>query len=247
MFEDSLPEKKIGYLSLRIYIENQAYEFYRLAPPGVMLMLMPCGLREHTVEDVQRVIANLDGLLDHLIARRVDIVLQAGLPVPLLIGVSAHDDLMGHIAEYTGRPAVSQMHNVVAAMKRLAIGNVLVVNRWNDGLNASLARFLARDGIKVAGVSNRILSPEKTSKMAGGDTAHLAYELALAGVKAYPESDGIFLGGSAWLSQPVIERLESETGLPVIANHNATLWDMLRRLGKWQPLPGRGRLLEISE
>ena len=48
MFKDSLPDKKIGYLSLRTYIENQAYELYRLAPPGIMLVLMPCGLRDHT-------------------------------------------------------------------------------------------------------------------------------------------------------------------------------------------------------
>jgi maleate cis-trans isomerase len=243
MFEDALPQKKIGYLSLRVYIENQAYEFYRLAPPDVMLMLMPCGLRDHSIEEIEKFRVNLDGLLDHLVTRQVDIVLQAGLPIPLVIGPAAHDELIAHMAAYTGCPAVSQMQSAIAAMKQVGISNVLAVNRWTEKLNTSLAEFLARDGIRMAGVASRDLRPDKTSRMKGGDTAELAYELALSGIRAHPEADGIMLGGSAWLSQPLVERLEAELGLPVIANHNATLWDTLRRVGKWQPIEGRGRLL----
>ncbi len=244
MFKDSLPDKKIGYLSLRTYIENQAYEFYRLAPPGIMLVLMPCGLRDHTAKEVKRVVKSFDSFLDPLIARNVDIILQAGLPIPLLLGPKGHDALIHRIEDYTGRPAVSQLQNVIAAMKSLNLRNVLVANRWTDRMNTSLTEFLARDEISVAAVFNHVMAPSESHKMKSEETAQMAYDMALAGFRENPEADGLYLGGNAWLAQPVVERLEAETGKPVICNNGATLWDLLRRLGKWRPMPGRGFLLE---
>jgi maleate isomerase len=244
MFEDALPEKKIGYLSLNSYIEIQAYEFYRLAPPGVMPTFVPCGMQEHSLAAARRAIAAMDGLLDLLAARNVDIVFQGGLPIPLLIGPAAHDDLVRHMAQRTRRPALTQMQSVIAAMKAVGLKNVLVANRWTDDLNDALPAFFARDGIKIAGRCTRSLTPTETTRMKDADTADLAFELALNGFKANPAADGLYLGGNAWLAQPIVERLEAEVGKPVICNNGAAVWDLLRRLGKWKPLPGRGRLLE---
>ena len=52
MFEDYLPKHKIGCLSPLAVVENAAYEFYRLAPPGLMLVLVPIGLSEFSRADV---------------------------------------------------------------------------------------------------------------------------------------------------------------------------------------------------
>src|SRR3979409_2139928 len=107
MCEDGLPKRKIGVLSPLPIIDNGAYEFYRLGKDRIMLVLIPGGVAEFTHQDVERVFSPSDSLLDKLMERRVDIVVQSGVPLPALIGVAAHDRLLAHIEHYTGRPATS--------------------------------------------------------------------------------------------------------------------------------------------
>ena len=67
-------------------IDNAAYEFYRLAPPRVMSVMIPIGLGEFSAKDVERVFAPLDQYLDELKGRGCDIVIQSGTPLPCLPG-----------------------------------------------------------------------------------------------------------------------------------------------------------------
>ena len=102
MFDEYLPKHKIGCLSPLAVVENSAYEFYRLAPRGLMLVLIPVGLSEFSRADVERVFAPLDKYLDMLKDRGVDVVMQNGVPLPLLIGIEAHDRMIEHMAKYSG-------------------------------------------------------------------------------------------------------------------------------------------------
>ena len=243
MFVDELPNKKIGYLGPRHISENQPYEFYRLAPPGVILVIIACGLEHFTAADVQRVTKPLDAMLDRLMERDVDIYNQTGVPLPLLIGMEAHDALIDHIEKYTGKMASSQLLNVVAALKHLGIKKVLAVNKWRKEMNDTLDAFLRREGMQLVGVSNKVLIPQEFSKINTQDSAQLAYDLAVQGAKQFPEADGIYIGGGSWLSQPVAEQVEKETGLPVVSNIGGMIWNLLTRLDVWQPIPNHGKLL----
>ena len=243
MFADELPKKKIGYMSPRTVVENQAYEFYRLAPPAVMLVLVPAGLEEFSAKDVDRVTKPMDKMIDKLMDRKVDIVNWTGVPLPLLCGIEAHDALVDHMRKYTGLPAQSQLLNVIAAMKHMKMKNVVVVNKWTDQMNATLEAFLDREGISVAGVYNKSLSPSEFSKHSTNDSAEMAYHLAAKAIKEHPEADGCYIGGGAWLSQPVSEKLERDTGMTTFCNLGAFVRHSLSSVGMWKPMQGHGRLL----
>src|SRR6478672_13556492 len=115
MFEGFTPRLKIGCLMPGAVIDNHALEFYRLAPPGVMLVMVGVGLREFSSQDVERVFAPLDNYLDQLTERGVDLVIQNGVPLPILLGVKAHDRMIAHMAEHTKLPAKSTVLSVVRA------------------------------------------------------------------------------------------------------------------------------------
>src|SRR5215470_20333865 len=115
VFENDLPRRKIGVLSPLSVIDNGAYEFYRLVSDRIMLVMIPVGLAEFSGQDVERVFAPIDSYLDKLMERRVDIVMQSGVPLPVLIGVAAHDRLIAHMAEYTKVPATSSVLGIVEA------------------------------------------------------------------------------------------------------------------------------------
>ena len=243
MFENDLPKRKIGVLTPLPVIDNGAYEFYRLVEDRVMLVMIPVGLSEFTNKDVERVFAPIDSHLDKLMERRVDLVVQSGVPLPALIGVAAHDRLLAHMADYTGRPATSSVLGIMEAAKRLGIARIALANKWSDAMNLTLGEFFARENIAVAGVASRVLAPSQFQKMSGEDNIELAYTLGRQALHDLPEADGLYIGGGAWLSQPVAEALEAEFDKPVITNISAMIRNVLKRLDCWNPIPGHGRLL----
>jgi maleate isomerase len=243
VFENALPKRKIGVLTPLPVIDNGAYEFYRLVKDRVMLVMIPVGLSEFTGEDVERVFAPIDSYLDKLMERRVDIVVQSGVPLPALTGVVAHDRLIAHMEDYTGRPATSSILGVVEAAKHLGLNRIALANKWSDAMNRTLGDFFARKNIAVAGVASKVLAPSQFQKMSGDDNIQLAYALGRQALCDLPEADGLYIGGGAWLSQPVAEALEAEFGRPVITNVSAMIRNVLTRLDCWTAIPGHGRLL----
>jgi maleate cis-trans isomerase len=243
MFEDDLPKRRLGILCPLAVIDASAYEFYQLAPPGVMPVMTTIGFTEYSIADVERVFAPLDALCDTLLARGIDLVMQSGVPLPLLIGPAAHDRIIERLAARTGKPATSTILAVGAAARHLGVKRLVAANKWTTEMNATLATFLARDGVTLAGVANEVKTPLEFQNSDPAVTLERAYELGREALTAYPDADALFLGGQAWFVQPALLRLEREFGKPVISNQTAMLWDMLHRVDYWQPLPDRGRLL----
>jgi maleate isomerase len=246
MFEESLPKVKIGALKPLAIIDNAAYEFYRIAPPDVMLVMIPVGLEKFSKEDVERVFAPLETLVDQLMERGVDIIMQSGVPLPILIGVEGHDRLLDRIARHSRLPVTSSVVGVVAAAKHLGLKKVALANKWTEPMNRVLGEFFARGGIEIAGVASEVLSPAEFQKISSADNMALAYELGRAALTRFPEADGLYVGGGAWLSEPVCQALEREFGKPAISNQSAMIWDNLTRLNHWKPIPGQGRLLQSA-
>ena len=89
MFDSFVPRLKIGCLMPGDVIDNHAFEFYRLAPPGVMLVMVGVGLKEFSSADVERVFAPLESYLDQLMDRGVDMVTQNGVPLPIQVNFEA--------------------------------------------------------------------------------------------------------------------------------------------------------------
>src|SRR5215471_1052015 len=246
VFENDVPKQKIGVLSPLSVIDNGAYEFYRLVKDRVMLVLIPVGLSEFSGKDVERVFVPIDSYLDKLMERRVDIIVQSGVPLPALIGVEAHDRLVAHIADYAKRPATSSVLGVVEAAKSLGIKKIAFANKWSEAMNRTLGEFFARKDIKVAGAASKVLAPSEFQKMSKEDNIELAYALGRQALTDLPDADGLYIGGGAWLSQPVAEALEAEFARPVITNVSAMIRNVLTILDCWKPIPGHGRLLGLE-
>jgi maleate cis-trans isomerase len=169
MFEDTLPKLKIGALKPLSVVDNSAYEFYRIAPPGVMLVMIPVGLGKFSKDDVERVFAPIDGYVDQLMERGCDLIMQSGVPLPLLIGVEAHDRLLERIEKRSGKPATSSVLGVISAAKHLGLRKIVVANKWSQPMNRTLGEFFARVGTEIVGVAAEVLDPDQFQKIATAD------------------------------------------------------------------------------
>jgi hypothetical protein len=164
MFEDQVPKLKIGALKPLSVVDNSAYEFYRIAPPGVMLVMIPVGLGKFSKDDVERVFAPLDGYVDQLMERGVDLIMQSGVPLPLLIGIEAHDRLIDRIEKRSGKPATSS----VLGWSLPPSGSACAGSWWRTSgrrpMNRTLGEFFARGGTAIAGVAAEVMGPDKFRK-----------------------------------------------------------------------------------
>jgi len=243
MFEGFIPKLKLGCLQPGAVIDNAPFEFYRLAPAGVMLVMVGVGLKEFSSRDVERVFAPLERYLDQLIERGVDLVIQNGVPLPILIGIDAHDRMIAHMAAYTGLPATSTVLSVVRAAADLGIRKIAVVNKWTDDMNRSLAAFFAREGVEVVGGATRSLEPHDFHQIPADQHMRLAYDLGRQAFLDNVECDAVYIGGGSWIAEPVAGRLETEFGKPVLCNQAAVVRHTLKLLGAWKPIQGHSRVL----
>jgi maleate cis-trans isomerase len=244
-YENLIPEHKIGVLAPRSIIENQPYQFYSMAPPRVILVMTPMGLKEFSSTDIDRVTVGLDEKLDLLMERDVEIIMASGVPLPILLGVERHDRMLDHIASYTGVQATSSMENVVSAAKALGAKKLVVANKWSKEMNDTMAAFFARDGVEIIGVASEPMQPEQFDKISSQGNADLAYELGRRGFTEFPEADALYIGGGSWLSQPVAVQLEAEFGKPAYCNQDAQLRQLLVKINFWTPIEGHGKLLSL--
>jgi len=243
MFETYTPKYKIGCLQPGTVIDNHAFEFYRLAPPGVMLVMVGVGIREFSRQDVERVFAPLDSYLDQLTDRGVDLVMQNGVPLPILIGIDAHDRMIQHMAAHTGLPATSTVLCVVRTAEEFGLRKVAIVNKWTPEMNKSLAAFFARGGVEVIGGATQSMHPADFHRIGVGDHMALAYELGRRVFLDHPQCDAVYIGGGSWIAEPVAAKLEAEFGRPVLCNQSAVIRQTYKMLGAWTPVAGHSRVL----
>ena len=247
MFESYIPKHKVGALLPLAIVDNAAYEFYRLAPKGIMLVMIPIGLAEFSPADVERALFKpLASNLDKLMERGVNMVVQSGTPLPILIGVKEHDRMIEFMTRHTGVPASSTVLAVGRAARHLGVKKLALVNKWSEAMNKTLGEFLAREGVSVCGAATKELAPSEFQKIETRDHMQLAYELGRQAFTQHPDADGLYIGGGSWLSEPVCQALEREFGRPAISNQSAMIWDTLTRLGAWRPIPEQGRLLSVA-
>ncbi|MFC1816565.1 hypothetical protein ACFL0M_11670 [Thermodesulfobacteriota bacterium] len=129
-----------------------------------------------------------------------------------------HDALLARIEKATGLPATSTIRNNVTAAKSLGIRNIVLANKWGPDINKVLGMFFEREGIQIAGINCRSMVPSQFLKLKDGEHLALAYELGREALANNPDADGLYLGGSAWLTYPLVKPLEKEFGKPVIVN-----------------------------
>jgi maleate cis-trans isomerase len=246
MFEQVVPELKIGWLQPSSVVDVAAYEFYHIAPPRVMLVILPLGRGEFSDVDAEQDLAALDDQIDHLASRGVHMIVQSGVPIPLLLGIDAHDRMIEHIATRSGLPATSTVLCVVRSAAHLGVKKLAMANIWDEAINKTLTKFFARAGVDICGWATKPMLFADFMQLSGADQLTLAYELGKRAFLDNPHCDAVYLGGGSWPAEPVATELEKEFGRPVISHRAAMVRHSLQLLNSWKPIPGHGRLLAAA-
>jgi len=235
---------RIGYTSPPLVTETFPYEFYKMAPPGVTVVLTTLMVNVHTPES-----GEAEESWNHAVRGAkamaktgVDIIVLGGGPVVYAGGKEAAekaiDDLRAQVGSIPVTNSTTCYRAADVALGAKIVGSVTYTSPpgANDHLGGigDMAEGTRTAGHKYANVP--FIDVGKTP-------SEIPLQLARELKQEHPDIDTIHLGSPHWACAAIIETIEQELGVNVVQGTQAILWHALRTLGIEDKVQGYGKLL----
>ena len=240
------PWFRLAYVAPHPIVDNVAYQFYRIAPDGVMLMIADLEIADYTTAAVEHELPLFWKHVDELVEAGANRVVLTGVPVSAALGRERVQGLIAEAKKRTGVILDTDLEVIAAAARHLNATRVALATRWHESLNDAVAVYLKLAGVEVVGRKARGATMAENATLKAKDGMQLAIDLGRAALLAAPDAQALILPGGRWLSTHAVGPLEAEFGKPVLLNLNSSLWAALRQAGRGLPLTGQGMLLAVG-
>lgn len=240
------PWYQLGYVIPHLYTDVDSYQFYKVAPDGVMLVTTQMNLREYSVQAVEEELPAFWRGVDVLASKRVNRISLSGVPVAASLGRSRMSALLEEVSARTAITADNDLEAHVAALHHLGVSRVALATRWPEHLTEAVAAYLAEANLEVVSSRSRQRDLGENKRAKPGDDHELALELGRLTLSDAPSAEALLLPGGLWFAVHAAPMLEAEFGVPVLLNITSTLWAALHNWdGKLpqRPDPRWGKLL----
>ena len=165
--------------------------------------------------------------------RNWDGVIVTAAPTEVL-NPGLFDDLQANLPV----PFTTALHACVVALKIYSAKRVLLLTPFDQRLNDLICQHLDKLGVSAVaphpfqelGVPKR-MSPDEV------------FELAKKNLTGIDPVDAVYFQGAVLDPIKVLEKMETDLGITVIASNPAMLWYVLSKLGRSYPMSGYGRLM----
>lgn len=229
---------RIGYTSPPLTTEVFPYEFYRIVPEGVTLVITTLAVAELNAAEFDTSHEIGMKAARAMIAAGVDIVVFGGVPINLRNGGEDGAATIARLEAELGVKVSTSAWCQEKAARTLGCKKAIVVHPYDESHHerqSSYARKFGCEVVAVGGVGS-------TLPMFGSVARDAAYRLGSALFRQHPEADSILFPSPHWPATEAIEPLEREFGVAVMTAGQAAIWDALRRVGIDDKIEGYGRL-----
>jgi maleate isomerase len=231
---------RIGYISPSV-IELNGYDFYRIAPDGVGLIAVACMVGGWKEEAYKEALKQVEGCAKELARRKCDFVIHGGAPLVLSQGKGFETELVDKLQTLTGVPCTTSIVAAMDAFKDLGATRLAVVNPYPPDLNEKLVGYLKAWGFDAASVVSLATDFTESSAVSVGDI----YRAAKQAVEKAGKADALFIPCANFPVVDAIETIETDFGLPVIANMTSQLYVAFKAIGMREPIRGYGKLMRM--
>lgn len=235
---------RIGWILPRRLIDNEAYDFYQIAPKDVVLVCNHLNVRESSdIDECRESLAMMEYAVDSLLSAKVDIIIPGGEPVQLSKGLEGHRQLVKRLQAKSSIPIITSIKVITDALKHVGAKRVYMIVAWPIGKAHPLgvwSDFVREEGLDIAGVKH--IQHGSLSIHRGLITSEQIHDQIKAVASENPDFDALFIqcGGLKLFGK--LQEWEEELGKPIVSSSNAKLW------GSFRPFnitvaPGYGKLL----
>lgn len=213
--------------------------FIRLLPEGVCVIPRYVGLRSGTEKEFQEAQAMIDRRVGELVTLKANLALVQGAPQFMLLGLEFDQATTRRLEKKHGISVLSSTQVQIDALRALRARRIIGLTYFSDELNAQFKDFFERLGVKVVAMASIDVPFSDVGRIPAEEIARRAKEVfAECG-----DGDCLYLMGAAWDCLSVIEPLERELNIKVLANVPADVWACMKQLKVHMPIAGYGRLL----
>lgn len=240
------PWYQLGYVIPHLYTDLDAYQFYRVAPEGMMLVTTGLNLREYSLAAVETELPALWDRFDLLASKKVDRLSLSGVPVASALGRAKMREILAEAQKRTGLPCDTDLEAHIAVLQHFGANRIVLATRWPEAVNAALTRYLGEAGIEVLACRSRARSLEQNKHSSAAADHELALELGRAVLRDAPGAQALLMPGGLWFAIHAVPQLEAELGKPVLLNILSTTWAALHAAGQrmlHRPDPRWGKVL----
>lgn len=218
-------------------------DFQRLAPPGVSVHLTRVAFENVGTVAAITQMSQLENLLQAariLLHVEPSCITWADTSGSFLFGPEGDLAQVKAIEKETGVPASTTSSACLKAFGRLGVSKVSIASPYLSEVNEKMLEFLKTRGLTV----NHMEALElRDSSQIARTTREAVYRLAR---QAFFDSEALFIPCTDFLDLDLIECLERDLSVPVVAANQATMWDALRLSGIKDVVSGFGRLMTLD-
>ena len=240
------PWYHLGYVIPHLYTDLDAYQFYRVAPEGMMLVTTGLNLKDYTLAAVETELPVLWQRFDLLAKKKVDRISLSGVPVASALGRGKMREILAEGTSRTGLQCDTDLEAHIATLAHFGATKIALVTRWPEPVVTALTRYLAEAGIEVIATRSRPRTLDQNKGSSAAADHELALELGREALREAPDAQALLMPGGLWYAIHAVPVLEAEFGKPVLLNILSTTWAALNAAGKrmqHRPDPRWGKVL----
>ncbi len=216
------PWLHLGYVIPHLYTDMDAYQFYRVAPDGMMLVTTGLNLKEYSLAAVETELPALWRALDLLKRKNVDRIALSGVPVASMLGRKKMLEILDEASQRTGLPCDTDLEAHIATLQHFGVTKLALATRWPENLNTALSNYLKEASIEVVSLRSRGRTLDQNKVSSPLADHELALELGAQALRDVPQAQALLLPGGLWYAIHAVPLLEAEFGKPVLLNITST-------------------------
>lgn len=229
---------RIGYTSPPAATEVFPYEFYKIVPDGVTLVINTLPLVNRTSDEVDRAY-DVSLNVAHAMARAgVDIMVFGGLPINVSHGFANADEMARATEQEIGIPVVTSLSSQRDALRVLGSRKIGILQPYDDSHGDRHMNYIREMGLEPMGWVGLNTTFIELGKMDEERVLEAGRRLC----EDHPDMDTLYMFCPHYAVINTIDTLEREFGITVMTSLQAIVWNALRRCGVDDRIEGFGRL-----
>jgi maleate isomerase len=229
---------RIGYTSPPLTTEIFPYEFYKIVPEGVTLVITTLAIVERSKSEVEQSYETSMKAAREMAAAGVDIIMLGGVPINLSRGAANAQQMIHDLeAELDVKVATSASAQAKAA-QALGCRKVVVAQPYETTETARIGGYAREFGCELLGATGWGSAFNQIGRIPQEAALKMGREL----IRQHPDADAILLPSPHWPTVGAIDPLERELGVTVVTALQAIVWHALRSVGVNDRIEGFGRL-----
>jgi maleate isomerase len=183
------------------------------------------------------------GKVDALIAQSRQLIAEHGWNGLIISGgpkEALNPAMWEQVTAALNIPVSLALRSSTAGLLAYGARRILLMSPVDDQLKQMYHDYLAGFGIEAFFPAQVLRAHTDAQKL----TSAAVEAMTRTGLQQFPAVDAIYFQGALLDPIPILDRLENDLRLPIIASNPAMLWLVLSKLGLRYQISGYGKLLE---